>query len=298
MTQIYERVTGQLVQMLEAGQGLRGWVRPWVIQKPTNLRTGHRYSGLINLMTLGFQSLLKGYSDALWASYQQVRQAGGHVKAGEKSTMVIFCKTVNAKAATVDEATAEPEVDISEAEPKRRRYRVYKLYPLFNLSQTTLAAEKFRERFGKPAPSADEVTAKAEAWIGSIDHKVIFGGSVAAYLRKRDVIRMPNKQDFLTEHDYISTYAHELGHFTGHEVRLNRPLAGIRDSDEYRHEELVAELTSALICADFGIDSERVQSPAYLDHWLSQMRKEPKYLFEVAGYANKAAEYLRQAAKH
>jgi Zincin-like metallopeptidase len=52
-----------------------------------------------------------------------------------------------------------------------------------------------------------------------------------------------------------ATLAHELTHWTKHEKRLARDMGRIRWGDEgYAKEELVAELGSAFLCADIGIN--------------------------------------------
>jgi antirestriction protein ArdC len=45
----------------------------------------------------------------------------------------------------------------------------------------------------------------------------------------------------------------ELGHFSGHEKRLNRQFGKRFADDAYCMEELTAELCSAFLCAELGI---------------------------------------------
>ena len=57
---------------------------------------------------------------------------------------------------------------------------------------------------------------------------------------------MPLKAQFSDEVGYYSTALHELGHWTGHETRLNRE-SGPFGSISYAKEELRAEIGSMML---------------------------------------------------
>jgi len=119
----------------------------------------------------------------------------------------------------------------------------------------------------------------------------------AFYRPSADLIVMPKPGQFPDAREFRSTLLHELGHATGHESRLNRE--GITSSDgfgkeKYAREELVAELTSAFMSAETGIERVDDQHAAYIGHWLTALKgKEGKHiLFEAARDADKATDYL------
>lgn len=62
--------------------------------------------------------------------------------------------------------------------------------------------------------------------------------------------------------DYYATLFHELTHATGHHSRLNREgieqMAGF-GSPTYSREELIAEMGSAFLCGQTGIDVPAIQ---------------------------------------
>lgn len=61
----------------------------------------------------------------------------------------------------------------------------------------------------------------------------------------------------------------------------------------YAREELVAELTSALCGAILGFSvAPRTENAAYLKHWLTQLKEEPTYLFDILVDVNKAARMI------
>ena len=82
----------------------------------------------------------------------------------------------------------------------------------------------------------------------------------ANYNWQTDIINLPEKDQFASADAYYATAFHEAGHSTGHKYRLNREpaqhLGGWQFGDKiYAREELVAEMTSALLQAD---DRDRV----------------------------------------
>ena len=77
---------------------------------------------------------------------------------------------------------------------------------------------------------------------------------------------------------------------TDSEKRLNRDCGRKRWGDEgYAMEELVAELGSAFLCADLGIDlSNRTDHASYIDSWLRILRGDRRAIFQAAAMAERA----------
>jgi len=124
----------------------------------------------------------------------------------------------------------------------------------------------------------------------------------AYYRPSADLIVMPKPDQFPDAREFRSTLLHELGHATGHESRLDRE--GITSSDgfgkeKYAREELVAELTSAFMSAETGIERVDDQHAAYIGHWLEALKgKEGKHiLFEAARDADKATDYMLERSQ-
>ena len=82
-----------------------------------------------------------------------------------------------------------------------------------------------------------------------------------------------------------STAFHEATHSTGHTSRLKRD--GVGDghpfgSAMYAKEELVAEMGSAFLCGQAGINNEIEASAAYIENWLGALRNDKKLLIGAA----------------
>jgi antirestriction protein ArdC len=62
--------------------------------------------------------------------------------------------------------------------------------------------------------------------------------------------------------------------------------------EEYSYEELVAELTSAYLCASYGISNTLENSMAYIQHWLGVLRNDKTMLLKASGKATAAVENI------
>ncbi len=105
---------------------------------------------------------------------------------------------------------------------------------------------------------------------------------------------MPPFETFRDAESHAATLAHELTHATKHAKRLARDMGRVKWGDEgYAREELVAELGSALLCADLEITLEvREDHAAYIGHWLKALHDDKRLIFTAAAQAQRAADYL------
>ncbi len=85
-----------------------------------------------------------------------------------------------------------------------------------------------------------------------------------------------------------------MGHSTGHESRLGRDLGFCRFGDPvYSREELVAEMTSAFLCAESGISPAVIDNQAaYIASWVRVLKGKPKLAVTAAAQAQKAADLI------
>ena len=133
-----------------------------------------------------------------------------------------------------------------------------------------------------------------DALLASHNVKVRFGGNDAFYDRHSDFIGMPEKAAHLPGDAYYSTLLHELTHWTGHPTRLNRP--GIADAGSPKLEveaveELIAEIGSAFLCAEFGIRNH-LRHEGLVLRWIRELGEDPKSMFLASSLAWEARCYL------
>ena len=93
--------------------------------------------------------------------------------------------------------------------------------------------------------------------------------------------------------EYYSTALHEMAHSTGTEPRLNRGSHEKFGDAKYAKEELVAELTAAMVGNSMGFDKRILDNnAAYLDGWISTLKENPKFIVSVIADVNKAANMV------
>ncbi len=276
MNKVYKIITDQIVKKLESG--IIPWHRPWNGGEPAmNLITKKPYHG-INVFLLA----CSGYTSPYWLTFKQVQKLGGHVKKGEKSTIITFW------------SVKQKEKNNESEETKTETYAVLRYYRVFNVEQCEGLDGKVPEpktRDFHPIEEAERIV-KSMPQCPPIYHKK----QRAYYTPVKDYVNMPLQGTFISDEEYYSALFHELTHSTGHESRLGRKslttLAGF-GSHEYSKEELIAEMGSAYLCGHCGI-SQRVidNQAAYIQGWLGRLRKDPKMVVWAASQAQKAADYI------
>lgn len=276
--EMYEQVTNAMLAQLEAGTA--PWRRPWAATSQAPLRAnGTPYRG-INVWIL----LAENRASRLWLTFKQVKEWGGHVRKGERSTTVYFWKRL--RVTDTDDNGTETTKYI----PLLWSYRV------FNLDQT----EEVRVPKGiaakcQPIVIADPIAEAESICDGYSTASLRHGGDRAYYRWDIDHVQLPERESFADQHEYYGTRFHELAHSTGAESRLNRAHGKAFGDDQYSREELVAEMTAAFLCgeAGLGVSGKRFEnSAAYLANWMQALRDDKAAVIVAAGQAQRAADLI------
>jgi antirestriction protein ArdC len=284
---IYTRITNEIVAAIEAGA--RTWRMPWhhdgsSIARPVNIVSGKAYRG-INTITLWIAASTKGYGSGIWGTYRQWTERGAHVRNGEKATTIVFWKQIRGKAQEIegeDGANAEDDDD-------RPRFFA-RGYAVFNRAQV----DGFKEPDLPRLPETERV-AHAEAFFDRLDIPVTYGASGAWYRISEDRIYMPDFERFTEAAGFYSTLAHECAHATGAPHRLDRDFSKRFTNQAVAAEELVAELTAAMIMADLGLGaSPREDHAAYIASWLEALKNDERAIFTAASKAQAAADWMHE----
>ena len=112
------------------------------------------------------------------------------------------------------------------------------------------------------------------------------------YVPALDKIVLPLRTQFKDAEGFYATALHELGHWTGHSSRLNRPILNKFGTPDYAREELRAEISSMMVCGGLGIKHKAQNSAAYVNNWIDVLKKDPKELFRACADAEKIKDYL------
>ena len=120
-------------------------------------------------------------------------------------------------------------------------------------------------------------------------------GDDAYYSISKNEIVIPEKRQFKSGESFYSNLAHEMGHSTGAESQLNRLKPTSFGSKEYAREELVAEMTAALVSQRYGMSKVvKEDSLPYLKSWLDSLKEEPAFIKTVLQDVKKASGMINQ----
>ena len=302
----YDVITKAIIAALD--RGTVPWQKPW--QKPRrdgfnpniahNAVTGKAYRGL-NVVTLWAVSEEKGYRSNTWLTFKQAKQLGGSIRKGEKAATVTWWDVI----------TKEVE-DEKTREIKAKKIFYVRLYFVFNLEQTdgVTLPKKIAAQQPEELPEddgfdvIDAAQSIVDGFLGSDNAPTLqhHDQDRAYYSPVGDYVRLPLRTAFQEPSGYYATAFHELGHSTGHHTRLKRldkdaaKLAPF-GSEDYSKEELVAELTSAFLSAEVGVDNTRANSASYIAGWLRVLKDDTSLVSKAATKAQQAANLILSGSR-
>lgn len=264
---IYEMVTNQIIEKLE--KGTVPWRKPFQSAQAVNWKTQKPYRG-INTMLLDAGE---------YATFKQIKEAGGSVKKGEKSHIVVFWKWIDVE---------EKESEETKKVPFLRYYRVFEI----NTQVEGLDSKREVVEYShNPIERAEEIRA---GFIHSPTYSSMPGR--AYYKPSTDHINVPSIKEFENVHEYYSTLFHEMIHSTGHQDRLNREgiiSLNMFGDESYSKEELVAEMGASMLCGVAGIDNETIDNSAsYIQSWLRALKNDHTLVVKASQQAQKATDYI------
>ena len=207
----------------------------------------------INPFLLNMESVDKGYTSQYWLTFNQAKKLKGTVKKGEAGTLIIFWKFIESE----------------DKNGKIKSFPILRYYKVFNVEQCEgINYPKGEVLEFNPIDSAQKI-----------------------------VDNMPNKTSFKSIELYYNVLFHELGHSTGHYSRLNRfgedTYTVQFGSEDYSKEELIAELTSAMLCGTIGIDKQTLNNSAgYIQSWLKVLKGDSNFVISASSLAQKACDYM------
>lgn len=274
----YKQLVEQFIAELE--QGTQPWKQSWRLSNgmPRSAVSGGEYSG-INILSL----MNHKFNSSQWITAKQVEQLGGRIKQEElnKGRDIFFLKNIVKTITKKDEASGE-EKEIDE------KHTILKNYKVFNIEQ--VEGINFESEQIPLANNKNEKLDEVEKFIAATKAQIYRGSP--AYSPKDDTIFMPHINEFKDKENYYSTLFYELSHWSGHETRLNRKKHNKKYDDIYAFEELIAELSSAFLCAKHHISMKDTGHSDYMGHWINFLKKSPYRLFSVSTHASKSTSFL------
>lgn len=287
MKNLYEEITARMIEQLE--QGVIPWKKPWSGRRSgaISYATGRPYS-LLNQMLLA--------KPGEYATFNQIKAAGGKVNKGAHAKIVVFWKVVpqerrDGSGQPIQDADGNPVVV---GLPVLRYFQVFHI-----LDDCSGLAPKWADAQPVAAAPDEEAAGVLRSYLAR--EGITFredASDEAYYSPARDLIHLPLMEQFDTAAEYYGTAFHEATHSTGHKSRLNRFADGVGvaafGSESYSKEELVAEIGSACILHELGMETPQTfrNSAAYVQSWLRALKNDKRLIVSAATRAEKAVNLI------
>ena len=309
-----DRFAEMMIEKIKTLQG--DWKKPWFTEGallwPKNL-SGREYNGM-NALMLMMHCEKQGYKLPVFCTFDRVAglnftkdKQGAKMQAtdkngeqlpqvsvnkGEKSFPVFITTYSVVEKDTKERIKWEDYKQLTDEE--KGKYNVYpklQVYNVFNVDQTNLkearpelynkleqANQIVRQSTGSDSydfPAMDRMIEQNE-WICPI--KPIYGDQAYYSISKNEIV-IPEKKQFKDGESFYTNLAHEMTHSTGAENQLGRLKPTSFGSKEYAREELVAELSAALVAQRYGMTKHlKEDSASYLKSWLNSLKESPEFL--------------------
>ncbi|MES5131812.1 zincin-like metallopeptidase domain-containing protein [Hoylesella timonensis] len=318
--EILKKFADMMVKIIETAKA-NNWKKGWmgvngsVQGLPQNI-SGRTYSGG-NSFFLMFNTAEQGYKTPVYMTFLQAKDQNLQVKPGEKSVPV-FKWGLSIKDEDGNKISEEVYNTMSKEERSKLIVRPFpRVFSVFNIDQTNLEEVNKKKydaivaRFKVPEQEVKDTDGmyvnealdrmfETKAWYAKIQYDK--PSEQAFYRPSTDTIVLPMKSQFKLGQtpeevyrdgmEYYSTALHEMAHSTGHEDRLNRSF-GQHGTDNYAHEELIAEMTSALVGSTMGFDRKILENNAnYLSGWLNRLKSKPETISTIMTDVGKASDMI------
>ena len=304
ITEYHEQFAAAIVKQIEAGTA--PWQRPWKPGEqalPRNAITGNAYTGG-NALRLSLRGPERGFTDNRWATYRQIKEAGGHVRKGERGEHIVFFRTQ--KLVPKKDEAGRHLVD-GEGRPvyerPEQRFPLQRVYTVFNVEQTRdldLPPRQAAVAAWQAHQAAEAVIETAKVPIRHV------AGDRAYYSPQADQIVLPARGQFPSAEAYYATALHELSHASGHQTRMDRKTFynGVKagfGSPAYAREELRAEISAMMTGERIGVGhlprDGHGNSAAYVKSWIKALSDEPREIYRAAAEAERISRYLLEPAR-
>jgi len=274
----------KLLELLERGD-LLPWRAEWSSSGCggyVNVATGRSYSGQ-NLVLLWIDRFANRYSSTYYVGFYQAKDLGLRMLKGSKSCPILYPRFVK----KVNEEGEEVRVLVG-----------WSWANVFNLDCFEDTPEKqaiLAKYMGAPDDTSKFTAPEfVDFMLETHQPNLIFDPTrTPCYIPKYDTVVMPPIEQFKSPEGFAATLLHEMAHWTGHKSRLNRKQVGFSNSPKsYAFEELVAEMTSAIVCAEYGLAYALEKHASYIQHWIDLLQNQKTTFVAALKEAAKASEFL------
>ena len=283
------------------------WVKSWDFVESQNAFSGHKYSGM-NALFLELLSRGRKLEDPRYATFNQAKQNGYHIKKGSKGIPIQFFTFINKETRkNWNEKEFQEKTKNMTAEEKnkelKKKVAIAKTFHVFNAKDLISNENNLSLSENKPLPKFIKKI-NTNKMIDDFEENLIKNMELgfserhsegAYYTPSLDEVTMPLRDQFNSYEERMATFLHEVGHATGHEKRLNRDLDTTFGSTKYSKEEMKVELNSVFMSNTLGLnlsENQKENHLLYLDSWGKNLKNDPKEFLYVLQDSLKIKDYM------
>lgn len=294
-TKARQALCDKFLSVLE--KGYIPWEQLWVINSDVhqNAITKVEYTGLTNLILN-----MEDRKNPNWVTKSQATKKGWVLK--EDARPVIVEKFLMR---SKEDPRKEIEIDeflrLAVDKPNLAHYfdKVPVAYYLYNIDDIKNVPEKYKKKQKK----VSSINKKKIHELPSLLHVGIVEGKddMAFYMLSEDAVHIPAKSSYKSEYSYLAVKLHELCHATGNAKRLDRSYLYKSKADYefgsegYAREELRAEIASAFLMQDLGLEPDKKELTnhmGYVQSWVKILQREKKELSLAIDDAYRIESYI------
>ncbi len=278
---VCQEVTKRIVFSLVNGE--IPWRKPWNApgkEDIINFKSRQPYKG-INRLLLG--------KPGEWMTYKQCKDAGGHIKQGEKGHLIVRFDTFIPK-----ELKEEAKKLENEGKSIEHLKRVYMKHDwVFHIDQCEGIESKTEHHEMNKAQSP---TTMADLVINDYEYKEnfhIIQDKVDSITIEQDSITLPNKEQFTNEEGFYNAVFTGMIASTANPSRCNRKITTENGRLSIK-EELIREIGASMTLNGVGLEhkDESENTSAKCQEWIKAFNEDYNLIISVSSAAEKAARYL------
>lgn len=285
------------------------WEKPWVSESFTDLPKnvkGRRYNGL-NILYLSWFLSKRGLHIPVFATFNQFKEMNCMIKKGSKAFPVFFWSFLYVDEDGNKKTEDDYRFSVSVGLNNINKIPLLKTYNVFSVEQTNLN-EVNPELYAKfvqkeviicsdtdgmfASPELDTLISE-ESWICPIYANR--ESDEAFYAPACNHIVLPMKRQFKTHRKKSEIYTDGQRFYSAmlHEMAHSTKTVTKRDMKDYGKEELVAELTAAIVGKQLGFEKRiEEESATYLNAWIKNIQEQPQFIVSVMSQVSKAMDVI------
>lgn len=301
--QMFAQFAELMISKLESMEKAN-WEKPWFCTGGFPHNLNHRYYNGDNSMFLLMVMEQEGYAYPIFMTKHNMRELNLSLIDKEQKPVMVTLNNPVYVTESGERLTFKKYKELSEEEQKQcKRYNNRMVWDVFNIDQTNLKdvdPEKYQKltaEYQTRPHNDDEFKFEPidkmiadNLWLCPIYPK---RQDKAFFSPSKNYIVVPLKEQFKTAQGFYGTLTHEMAHSTGAKNCLDRIKFDTWGDDKYAKEELIAEMTSAIVCQQHGFAKNiKSDSIPYLKSWLSGLKEEPKFIRDIMFNVKQAAQII------